>query len=471
MKSRELIWTVAVGAAGLAILAIYCWPGLMVYDSTVQLAEARAHAYTDWHPPVMAAIWSVLDRIVAGPALMFVLQVELFVIGLYTLFRRFTSRRGAAFTTLLLLLYPPVLAALSIVVKDNLMCGALLVGIAMLTSPRRNVRLGSLVFWWLAAAVRVNGFSLVIPLVAWLSPWPAARGTWARRAMGAAIGIAVSGGGWLANAALRPEKAHMFDIALAPPDIVGTICFAPPLGDDEVRTLLDGVSVQPKIALQAYACALQNPHVHPEKLIHSPHRFFDDPKTAEGRAAFATVWWRVITKYPGAYLWNRFDRFGTMIGFPDPQYHYFPVWVVQYETRMLVAIGYEPTPHGSVQRMLGSRMAALANDSHVLFRPYLYVVFSLLLAIACRKNRLVIALQLSSAIALALVFFVAPGPDTRYAQWTMIEVLVSVAIYLMSKQARSGVAGGAAHAGDVEPEQRAVAHDDGAVDRDVPDVA
>jgi len=50
---------------GLVFLA-YAYPGLMTLDSVDQLTEARAGFYTDAHPPAMAVLWGVLDRIISG---------------------------------------------------------------------------------------------------------------------------------------------------------------------------------------------------------------------------------------------------------------------------------------------------------------------------------------------------------------------------------------------------------------------
>ena len=58
---------------GLVFFA-FARPGLMTLDSCEQLAEARDGFFTDAHPPMMAAIWRVLDAIMSGAFLMLVLQ-------------------------------------------------------------------------------------------------------------------------------------------------------------------------------------------------------------------------------------------------------------------------------------------------------------------------------------------------------------------------------------------------------------
>ncbi|MCY7375802.1 MAG: hypothetical protein LH472_07500, partial [Pyrinomonadaceae bacterium] len=56
----------------LTIWAFY--PGLMSPDSLANLTGGRENFIHDINSPVMSYLWGKLDRLVAGPALMFVLQ-------------------------------------------------------------------------------------------------------------------------------------------------------------------------------------------------------------------------------------------------------------------------------------------------------------------------------------------------------------------------------------------------------------
>src|SRR5689334_4412165 len=83
-------------ALGWSLFAAYAYPGLMSMDSFDQLEEARAGFFTDSHPPAMAALWSIVDRLLPGPFGMLLLQSIPFVIGLYLILCRVASPRGAA---------------------------------------------------------------------------------------------------------------------------------------------------------------------------------------------------------------------------------------------------------------------------------------------------------------------------------------------------------------------------------------
>src|SRR6187551_2782850 len=82
-------WLVVAGLSLFGFLVVW-WvyrPGFMSWDSVVQLRQARAGAFTDDHPPIVALIWRSLDRLWPGPIGMLILFDGLFWIGLAVFFR------------------------------------------------------------------------------------------------------------------------------------------------------------------------------------------------------------------------------------------------------------------------------------------------------------------------------------------------------------------------------------------------
>lgn len=53
------------------------YPGAMTWDSLDQLRQARAGEYTDWQPPTMAFVWSLLLHLSDGPGGMLIFHVTL----------------------------------------------------------------------------------------------------------------------------------------------------------------------------------------------------------------------------------------------------------------------------------------------------------------------------------------------------------------------------------------------------------
>lgn len=64
-----------------AVQIALTFPGELIADSTEQLREAMAHRYGDWHPPVMALVWSWLIRVTGNPGSLLVMQQVLHWLG------------------------------------------------------------------------------------------------------------------------------------------------------------------------------------------------------------------------------------------------------------------------------------------------------------------------------------------------------------------------------------------------------
>lgn len=414
---------------GLVIVSIYAFPGYMAYDALDQLRQARAGVMTDWHPPIMSALWGVLDKVVPGTLLMLVLQCSLFCGGLYVLLRRSLAPTRAVVLTLVIFAMPPVLSMMAVILKDCLMAGALLVGCAGLTSKRRWAQYAALGMFLLAAGLRHNAISVVVPLVALLSPWPASKGPWVRGLVGAVIGLALMGSAMLVNKSLTDIKSHPFQGMLAPMDIVNTLSLAPDLTDDEVRAHMPGITFARTSGLQSHARALFNIYALPQNFANGEDRFYDNPTTDEGRAAVSHAWWSLVTSYPGAYLTGRFAMMRELIGLTDAKYT--PVYEVRNEAAMLKANGEPAAERNVVQRWLAKKMLKLGRSS-LLFRPYVYLLLSLGLLVLMRRDRIAVALLASGLTYLALDVVAIPGPDIRYLWWMMVVTLIAVAVRLFA---------------------------------------
>ncbi len=110
---------------------IVLWPGVMSPDACSQYAAAIAGLYNDHHPPAMSLLWRYLDRIYAGPGLMFTFHISMLygaaAIFIY-MFRNSIFRWWYTMYPLL----PNMLAYTALIVKDTgftysyLLCGAIL---------------------------------------------------------------------------------------------------------------------------------------------------------------------------------------------------------------------------------------------------------------------------------------------------------------------------------------------------------
>lgn len=70
LKSSENKRSVPIAVAALLLFAInfaVAFPGTGGTDSVVQYQQAISGQFTDWHPPMMALMWSLLRHVAAGP--------------------------------------------------------------------------------------------------------------------------------------------------------------------------------------------------------------------------------------------------------------------------------------------------------------------------------------------------------------------------------------------------------------------
>ena len=69
-SGRDGRWAWAAGASGLLLSLWLLQPGYMSFDSAYQWQQGRLGQYDDGHPPLMAMLWGVVDRVVllAGSA-------------------------------------------------------------------------------------------------------------------------------------------------------------------------------------------------------------------------------------------------------------------------------------------------------------------------------------------------------------------------------------------------------------------
>jgi len=175
--------SLAVAAAVMAAanLAIG-FPGEAGPDSTTQYAQAVAGQFDDWHPPIMARLWSVLRLVADGDGPMFCFQVACYWLGfgLLALALARAGRSRAAWAMLGVALFPSFLTLNVALLSDVGMAVTFLTAFALLFWQRMRDRdvppaiaAASLALLLYGALVRANAVFAVVPLFVYLfrSQW------------------------------------------------------------------------------------------------------------------------------------------------------------------------------------------------------------------------------------------------------------------------------------------------------------
>jgi hypothetical protein len=309
---------------------------------------------------------------------------------------------------------------MAVVWKDALMAGFLAAGAALATSPHRRHLAPAALCLFGAAGVRYNGALAIAPLaIAGACVHLGAR----PRAIlaGVAAAIAITGAALATDHALTDRPAYPWTRSLAMLDLAGTIRFAGPMTDDEVRAELAGVPLHAAHDLQAVARAAHN-RWEWWPATDGPDRLFDPPATDADRDAVTAAWWRMVLDHPTAWLEHRARVFGVLLGlgFGAPADPVHASFMDLDEQRTLLR--FDATP-SSLQRALAAAFRALAVTP--LYRPVLYLVLAIVLLVRRRDH---VALIASGLLLEAGYFVVAPSTDFRYSHWMIVTAMTAAAI-------------------------------------------
>src|SRR5215469_13080148 len=155
----------AILVAGFAVMLALNAPGQLSYDSVSQLADGRAGLYNTWHPPVMAWLLGLFDRIISGTLLFLVFQSLLLLSALLALL--WLKPRGwpAVVLAAAIVLTPQWLLYQGEIWEDILFTDAAIAAFAALAVYEQTHKVAGLVLsvllLTLAASTRQNGVVLL----------------------------------------------------------------------------------------------------------------------------------------------------------------------------------------------------------------------------------------------------------------------------------------------------------------------
>jgi hypothetical protein len=314
-----LAFVVALFALNLALH----YPGAMTNDSINQYAEATSGRYTDWHPPVMAWLWSVLRHLADGPAPFLVLHLALYWTG-FGLLADGMRRAGHQRSALLMALagaFPPFLHLNASIGKDVGMVASWLAAVSLLFWFRAQSR--RIPLYWGAAIgllmlygtlVRANALFGLGPLLLYAVAAP----RWLRtpRLMAGAALIAL-----LAIPLTQQLNRVLFHAQAREPvhslfmfDLLGVAAH------EHAPALLEPRATMSAADLQAcytpYWWDSISPWGRCKALVHRP----DDSRATFGEG-LPMQWAKTIAAHPLAYAEHRLKHFNSEILFAVPLRH------------------------------------------------------------------------------------------------------------------------------------------------------
>jgi hypothetical protein len=417
--------------AGWLWFLVYAYPGHMSYDSIWQLTQVRNIApMNEWHPPLMAFVWSITDTFLAGPFPMLVIQSVAFLLGLAILLRQVFSPRAAALLAVIMLLLPQNIIVMAVIWKDSQMAGFLLASIAALLSKRRGWRIAGFGFVFLATAFRYNAAAATLPIVLMLwahhrqMPW------WRRYAIGTGIWIGITLAAVVVSAQFVEERQYPWHVGSAPVDIVGTIRFSPKMTDEQVLELTEGVPWLYKDKLSRRTRSTYNPMNTFLEVTQGSHPLIDYIGKPEYRAGIARAWRRVVLARPLAFLRHRIAVFDAQLGSRAM------IWAGAADSARSVPIVKHDAAHAKIQHVWVRTMEIVGWTE--LFRVRIYFLLLLLLLPFTRRAPLARMLAISGILHELGLFAVAPAIDYRYSQWMVLCTIVTLVLVITDRIRLSG---------------------------------
>ena len=412
--------------AGACFTAWQFYPGLMSVDSAVQYAQALGQwRLDDVHPPLLALLWALCDRVVEGPGGLFLLLVAGWWGALAACVAGWLRRpwpRAAA--VLGIGLWPPLLLMLGHVWKDVAMAVALLLAVLAIRAWRRGGRrrsaLAALGALALACAFRHNGIFAALPLLLWLC-WPRTDTMRTGRM----------------PAALARCAAAALLLALLPGTIValsGAERTAPwtavllwdlgPLSLAEGRVLVPEDLLTRPVTLEdieaAYVPWANVPLLQALELRLS----FFVPYTRSQRQALLSAWWSAVRAHPGAYLAHRNAMFGILLFGWDRS---MPHQLVYVPERLLPRDSTLALPPVDPQRGLLPFYRQAWSTALFAAAPYLLLALGAL-AWAWRRDSAraaTLALAASAWCTVLPLWAISGSAEFRYVLWTVLAALLA----------------------------------------------
>jgi hypothetical protein len=312
----------AVLVLAAAVVSLVFWPGHMDPDTTDEYQQARTGAYTDWHTPILSALWR--GAYLAGlHSIGWVLTAGVLTLlaGTYLVLRMRLSRPWATAGGVLVLVFPPVLGWAVQVGRDAWFVALLLAAFGLLARAARStgrVRMVFLVaavlFAALTAASRQNAFpALIVFFAAAVAlAWPP---TSRRHLLGVvlagtlctAVLLGVESG--VSQAVLRARSLHIeqvvFDYDLAA------------LSRQEGRVLFPrDIFTQDLAHIRRWSNTLQA-----DELEFGPGEAVHVPLTGRSYETLRSAWVSAVREHPLDYLLVRLKlglRMAAVTGPADP---------------------------------------------------------------------------------------------------------------------------------------------------------
>ena len=411
------------------------FPGVAMYDSVTQYDQATTGVYSDWHPPIMARTWALLNHLKEGMEPFFLIQMLLWWSGIGAISAALgrKQKHGAAALVLLVGIAPLWLGWATVVLKDAQMA-CCLVGAAGLIAhwrlderpvPRWATAIAVLLIAY-ATFVRGNAVFATIPFVLALFDWPRLPKLWNKWAAALVlIGAVLIFSPILNNRILRAEHTGV-ENALPLYDMAG-------IAHKAHLASLPGLDQQGWAMAERKGCCTPffwNPYGEDSQCGYVGDAVIFDH--LDDRRMMAE-WAKLVAAHPLAYAAHRAGHLNSNLRF----------WVGPNEPDALPPVASEPNMDGLGAPPNPGGQGLIAAAGLMAMSPlgwpvcWLVVSAGLLWASAGQgdpQSRLGCALALSACCMSASFALVSIASDLRYHLWSMVAAALALILLVDTRR-------------------------------------
>jgi hypothetical protein len=398
-----------------ATLATF-YPGFMSSDALDQFAQGMAGRYSDWHPPIMAALWSLYDRVWIGPQPMLLFQLVFYWLaaGFMVASLPAATTRLMRWCVVALLVSPVMLNFVGVIAKDaQLMAAWAFVAATCYfirtrgDEPNVATKTALVVLLLYGALLRQNATLVAGPLALYVLIGRPFMGSIVKTlATYLAIALLCLGLSTLFNRLVHAEHTtvlrslFMFDMAGVTVR-TGENAFPFPVSESEMQRL--------------DACYLGG-RTH-DKFVWGDCSFIHERSEAPGfdDGVIIRDWLGMIARHPAAYLAHRFAHFSIFSGLRTLQ----PAWAFWVDGSAPNELGFDTHRHPLFYAMKFYVYAAVATP--LLRVGFWFMAAGFLLWLSCRRDVSPGARDFATMAAITSLLYLLTylpfgvAPDFRYA--------------------------------------------------------
>lgn len=428
---HKAYWQALIAFAGLIISIRMFYPGIMSNDSLDQYSQALHFSFKDWHPPIVAFVWALINDWIPGPFGMLLLFCGMYWAGLLLLSLSIGRSSQTGSIVLLVLGFAPfAIGTLGNIWKDVFhavftLCAVGLFAFAYRHEGRWNAAMRSAAYLLLlmGAMARFNAIAALPPLL-WLALGRPRLNNWKMPAVLLVLPFSVLLVSSVFNYGfLRAERTGVvssllvFDIG-AVTNATGSNAFGQPFSPEQEKKLTN--QCYEPAAWDSYAwgsCAFVAPALKASGAWASGGLFH--------------AWANAVQHHPAAYLRHRFTHWWRLLWKPQN------LLVSEMQSNELGFTFQKSALHLSLERITEIMQRG------IFFKPGFWLLLSIaLVAISVRRGSgplrdLAIALNLSGILYLFSYLPVGVATDFRYAYWSILAAWMSLPfVYCSLRQPR-----------------------------------